>query len=92
MPTAKRTEIEMTRSIYESLKSGEAFTTTDGQIIPCTSDDIDFWTDKGNLHQRILNRRFNTLLEEFVKYIQFKNEDNPQNLVYAPQRRITAPR
>ena len=68
------------------------YTTTDGQIIPCEPVDIDYWDDKRQTHHRLLNRRFNALVEEFVEYIKFKNEDKPQNLVYAPQRRITAPR
>jgi hypothetical protein len=92
MPTLKRSEIQITRSILESLKKGIAYTTKDGQIIPCEPEDIDYWDDKRLTHQRLLNRRFNTLVEEFIEYIKFKNEDKPQNLVYAPQRRITAPR
>jgi len=92
MPTIKRSEIQVTQSIYETLKEGQNYTTTDGQIIPCEPLDVGYWHDKRQTHHRLLNRRFNTLVKEFVEYIKFKNEDKPQNLVYAPQRRITASR
>jgi len=58
MPISKRKEIEMTQSIYESLKSGKEITITDEYFIPCATDNIDFQTDKRNVHQRLLNRMY----------------------------------
>ena len=36
-------DIEMVQKIYGSVMKGEAYTTPDGLIIPCTSDEVDRW-------------------------------------------------
>jgi len=44
-PEAQR-DMVMVLKIYSTVLKGEDFTTPEGNIIPCTSDEIDRWQQK----------------------------------------------
>jgi len=88
----KRKQIDTTRRIYDTLRLGIAFTTPEGNIIPNTSEDLKYWTGKRNNHQRLLNRRFLSLLNEFEEYLIYRNEQNIDKEIYEAQIKVVATR
>jgi hypothetical protein len=92
MKLEKRRQIDTTQFIYDTLKSGINYTTSDGVVIPCTPEDLDHWTEKRRCHHRVLNRRFNELFKEFENYLTFRNEDILKPLDYLPRPKIISER
>jgi len=87
----KRKPMDTLQLIYETLKSGNDYT-ADGTTIPCTPEDIEFWSEKRKQHQRFLNSRYNKIFEEFQHYLTFRNEENIKPLDYVAQQKITPSR
>ena len=50
----KRKQIDTVQFIYETLKLGNDYK-ADGTTIPCTPEDIEFWSENRKQHQRFLN-------------------------------------
>ena len=87
----KRKQIDTVQFIYETLKSGNDYK-ADGTTIPCTPEDIEFWSEKRKQHQRFLNSRYNKLFKEFQNYLTFRNEENIKALDYVARQKITPSR
>jgi hypothetical protein len=92
MKLGKRKQIDTVQLIYEALTSGRNYTTSDGTLIPCTPEDILYWTQQRRNHHRTLNRRFNDLFEEFEKYITYRNEEDVKPLDYVARPKIAPSR
>jgi len=85
-------EIDNTQRIYDTLRSGNDFTTPGGVIIPSNTEDINYWTERRSNHQRLIQRKYNALFDQFSKFLMFRNDDKPQLIEYVPQLKITAER
>jgi len=57
----KRAQIDKAQRIYDTLTLGKNFKTPEGIIMFYTSEDLNCWNKKRKIHQRLLNRRFNSL-------------------------------
>jgi len=86
----KRKQIDTAQRIYDTLKLGLAFTTPEGNIIPNSVEDLTYWTKKRKNHQRLLNRRFNNLFNEFEEYLMYRYEENIEDVVYEAQNKVVA--
>jgi len=69
---------------------GKDFKTTERNIIPCTSKDLHYWKLKRTNHQRLLNRIFISLFNEFEEYLMYRNEENIEEEVYEAQNKVVA--
>jgi len=86
----KRAQIDNARRIHDTLILGKDFRTSEGNIIPCTSEDLHYWKLKRRTHERLLNRRFLSLFNEFEEYLMYRNEENIVEEVYEAQNKIVA--
>jgi len=88
----KRAQIDKAQRIYDTLTLGKDFKTPEGIIIPYTPEDLNYWNKKRKIHQRLLNRRFNSLYNEFEEYLTYRNEENIEEELYEAQNKIVATR
>jgi len=88
----KRIEIDNAKLILQTLKSGKEFITSEGAVIPDTTEDIEYWISKTKVHHRLINRRYNNLLNEFAEYLTYRKEEKPEVLFFSAQKKIMATR
>jgi len=85
-------EIDITQKIFDTIRLGNDFSTPQGVIIPSTPEDIDYWNERRINHQRLINRKYNALFDQFNRFLMYRNDDKPQPIEYVPQLKITAER
>jgi len=84
----KRIEIDNAKLILQTLKSGKEFITSEGAVIPDTTEDIDYWISKTKVHHRLINKRYNNLSNEFAEYLTYRKVEKPEVLFFQPRKKL----
>ena len=84
LPTAEQHKYKLEEKIYENIRHGLPYTLPDNTVLESNQYTRKELKNQISNNKRKIQRRFESLLNEFIEFVYYKKHDKPTSALYAP--------